>query len=83
MAEILIKAKVVKNYHAEKTVKLTRKRAIRVKNKIDGAGFVQATSETLDGELEEDVFRIVVYHRDLKTIIDKISKDDTKWLIKE
>jgi hypothetical protein len=72
-----------KNYHAEKTVKLKRRTAMRIKNKIDGSGFVQATSNPLLGELDEDEYRVVIYHYSLMNFIGKVAKDESKWITKE
>lgn len=73
----------MKNYHAEKDFFCERKIANRIRNKMAGGGFVEAKSGAGLGKMPSDVYRVVVYHPDLRKTIDKIWPNSIEWKIKK
>lgn len=66
-----------------KSLFLSKRQAKAIKKKIMNAGFITQVKEvSLDKIGEVDLFRVVIYHKDLKPIIEKIVKDDINWISK-
>lgn len=80
MTDNNIKTKhMMENYHAEKTILLERKIALRMRKKIDRAGFVESLSDLRLGKIKTSSYRIVIYHKDLQQLVDKIYPNQEQW----